>query len=187
MLFFLSTISEEEKERLNSLIIKVSEGDRDALGEIYKIAGGRMLSVAMGLMRDKFLAEDVLHDSFIKVVRFSSSYRKNTNAYSWLCTVVKNTAYNKIKSENIRRSANIDDFYSIADDKLWHEDKIAAVSVESALKQLSSRERTIIWLKYYNCMTVRGIAEELGLPRSTIQNTIAIAERKLKNLLKDED
>lgn len=185
MLFFLSTITVDDNKNLDNLISMVNNGDKNALAEIYRIAGGRMLSVAIGIMRNKFLAEDVLSESFIKVVRFSSTYKKGTNAYAWLCTIVRNTAYNKIKNEKIHRCENIDDFYSISGDRLYFEDKENAILVEGALKQLSPRERTVIWLKYYNDLTVREIAGELNLPRSTVQSTISAAEKKLKELFKD--
>lgn len=183
MLTILSVISDEEKKNLNKLIVSVRDGDKQALGEVYRTVGGRMLSVAMGLMRNRELAEDVLHDSFIKIARFAEQYKENTNAYAWLCTIVRNTALNKIKSENLKRTADIDGFFHLSDNGLEAEERERVMSVEAAIKSLEPRERTVIWLKYYNDMTVREIAAELGLPRSTVQDAVSAAEKKLKKLL----
>lgn len=184
MLLFLSVITDDEKKELNKLIIMVRGGDKRALSEIYRIAGGRMLSIAMGLMRNKQLAEDILHDSFIKVARFCSQYKENTNAYAWLCTIVRNTALNKIKSENLTRTSDIDEFFNLAADNLTEADSDRVIDIENAMKMLKPRERTAIWLKYYNDMTVREIAKELDMPRSSVGDIILSAEKKLKDILK---
>lgn len=184
---FFNVISEDDKKQLNDLLLCVANGDKAALGEIYQIAGGRMLSVAMGIMRSRELADDVLQDSFIKVVRFCRQYTSGTNAYAWLCTIVRNTAYNKIKSENIRRNTDIDSFFDIRANSISENQTVDAVAVENALKVLTPRQRTVVWLRYYNDLTVRAIATELNMPRSTVAEMLKSAETKLKNLLRDPD
>lgn len=172
-----------EKEKLNNLIIAVKNGNKYALGEIYSIAGGRMLSIAMGLLRNKQWAEDVLQDSFVKVVRFSVKYKENSNAYAWLCTIIRNTALNKLKSEKLKAGDNIDSFFDISDNGLPAERKDTALIVEGALKKLEPRERTIVWLRYYNDLTVKEIANELNMPSSTVHFTLKRTEEKLKKIL----
>ena len=179
----LSVITDQERDYINRQIEAVKSGDQDALGNLYRVAGGRMLSVAMGLVRDKERAEDVLHDSFIRVVRFADGFKSGTNGYAWLCTIVRNTALNKIRSENLRRAENIDSFFNLSDDGISAEQADRVMTVEAAMKKLEPKERTVIWLKYYNDMTVRTIASELNLPKSTVQSIITVAEKKLKKYL----
>ena len=166
-MFLLAIITDEEREYINSQIAKLKQGDDTAIDKIYRAVGGRMLSVAMGLLRNKQLAEDVLHDSFIKIVRHAKTFRAGTNGYAWLCTIVRNTAINLIKHENIRKSEDIDGFFTIADSSsnLSEERRERAIIVEAAIKRLEPRERTVIWLKYYNDMIVRMIASELQMPK----------------------
>jgi len=175
----MRAIADMEK-LLNSLIISVKNGDKRALGEIFNIAGGRMLSIAMGLLRNKQLAEDVLQDSFVKVVRFSDKYKENTNAYAWLCTIVRNTALNKIKSEKIKAGVDIDSFFDISDNGLTAERIHTALEIEKALRELEPRERTIVWLRYFNDLTVKEIANELNMPSSTVHFMLKKSEAKLK-------
>ncbi len=51
MILLLSIITEYERIRLSELIVRIAGGDENALAEIYDKAGGRLLSVAMGLVR----------------------------------------------------------------------------------------------------------------------------------------
>lgn len=98
MIIIFLTISDNERRELGELIVAIARGDEGALAAVYQRAGGRLLSVAMGLTRDIHSAQDVLHDSFIKVARSAHQFKRGTNGYAWLCKIVKNTAINKIKS-----------------------------------------------------------------------------------------
>lgn len=111
MLLLFSALSDEDKSEVNHYILLIAEGDTNALRELYRLIGGRLLSVAQGIMRNRQNAEDVLHDSFIKIVRCANQFNRGTNGYAWLCKIVKNTALNKLKSENLRRAENIDDMF----------------------------------------------------------------------------
>ena len=115
MIIIFFTISDEERRELGELIVAVAGGDEGALAAVYSRVGGRLLSVAMGFTRDLYAAQDVLHDSFIKVARYAHQFRRGTNGYAWLCKIVRNTAINKIKSENLRRGIDIDSFFSLSD------------------------------------------------------------------------
>jgi RNA polymerase sigma factor (sigma-70 family) len=187
MIIIFLTISDNERRELGELIVAIARGDEGALAAVYQRAGGRLLSVAMGLTRDIHSAQDVLHDSFIKVARSAHQFKRGTNGYAWLCKIVKNTAINKIKSENIRRGLDIDSFFNLSDGQDMAEKSDTAATVETALKALLPKERTVIWLRYYNDMTVREIAAELSMPKSTVHETLKAAEAKLKKALAPSD
>jgi len=174
----------EERERINQLILLIATGDRNALEEFYKSIGGRLFSVALGLMRNRQNAEDVLHDSLIRIVRYAKTFNKGTNGYAWACKIVKNTALNKIKSEGYRQGQNIDCFFHLSSGGDLYEERGRALDIKSAMQNLSSAERLVIWLKYYNDMTVREISQQTNMKKSTVQDNIKRAEEKLKLLLK---
>ncbi len=183
MLSILLVISSEEKSLLNKYILDIATGDSNALESIYKMVGGRLLSVAIGILRNRELAEDVVQDSFVKIVRYSINYRKDTNAYAWLCTIVRNSALNKLKSEKLRQGIDIDSCIGLTDNEDLYANTLVSIEVKQALAELDSRERVAIWLRYYNEMPVRQIAEELGMKKSTANDMIKRAEDKLKVLL----
>jgi len=183
MIILLSVISDYERNKLGDLITSIAKGDENALSAVYQSVGGRLLSVAMGLTRELQTAQDVLHDSFIKIVKCAYQFKSGTNGYAWLCKIVRNTALNKIKSENIRRGFDIDSFFNITDGQDMSENSDTVILVESAMKTLLPKERLIIWLKYYNDMTLREIASELSIPKSTVHEMLKIAESKLKKVL----
>ena len=182
MLLFV-LLTESERETVTRMIKLVARGDERALVTIYDMVGGRLLSVAMGVTRNLHAAEDAVSESFIKVVNYASQFQGG-NGYGWLCTIVRNTALNIIKSEKHKRGEDIDGFFSLTDGRDFSAASDTALEVERAMKVLDSRERLCIWLKYFNDYTVREIADETKLGKSTVQEVIKRAEEKLKQYLK---
>lgn len=184
MLLVYFSLSDEERSNVNTYINRIAHGEVSALNELYRLMGGRLLSVAQGIMRNKYNAEDVLHDSLIKIVRYAKDFKYGTNGYAWLCKIVKNTALNNLKSQHLRRADNIDDIFGLSDGKDFFETGAVTIDIKNALLKLEPKERLVIWLKYYNDMTVREVAAETGMKKTTAQDLIKKAERKLSELLK---
>ena len=170
-------------EKLNRLILAVADGHADCLDGILKIAGGQMMAVALGLVGRDY-AEDVLHDSFIKIARFANSYRQGTSPYGWLMKIVRNTALDFLKSKKIRAEVSSEELFSLSSLDYSPERKESAIDLEQAIAKLEPDEKKIIYYIYYLDMTVREIAGELNMSKSAVQRLKEKAEEKLKNSLK---
>ena len=173
---------ESDGEKLNRLILAVADGFADCLDGILKLAGGRMMAVAVSIVGRDY-AEDVLHDSFIKIARFAKSYRRGTSPYGWLMKIVRNTALDFLKSKNRRKEVSEEEFFALSSLDYSPERKENAIALEQALSRLEPDERKIIYYIYYLDMTVREIADELNMSKSAVQRLKDKAETKLKNEL----
>ena len=176
-------MNEQGGEKLNRLIIAVANGSADSLDGILKLAGGQMLAVALGIVGRDY-AEDVLHDSFIKIARFAKSFRPGMSAYGWIMKIVRNTALDYVKSKKIRAEVSEEALYSLSSLDYSPEKRENAIMLEGAISKLEKDERKIIYLIYYLDMTVREIADEMNMSKSAVQRLKEKAEEKLKNLLK---
>ena len=175
-------MNESDGEKLNSLILAVANGDASGLDGILKLVGGRMLAVAASYVGKQF-AEDVVHDSFIKIARFAKIYRQGTSPYGWIMRIVKNTALDLLKSQKRKKEVSEDEFFSLTSLDYSPEKRENAIMLEQAIAKLEPHERRIIHLVYYLDMTVREIANELKLSKSSVERLKQKAEKKLKNLL----
>ena len=169
-------------EKLNNLILAVADGDTDSLDGILILAGGQMTAVAVSVVGRDY-AEDVVHDSFIKVARFAKSYRRGENPYGWLMKIVRNTALDYLKSRKMRAEVSFDGFFSLSSYDYSPEKKESAIVLEQAISKLEGDERKIIYCVYYLDMTIREIAKELKMSKSAVQRLKEKAEEKLKTLL----
>lgn len=179
---------EFDKLYINSLIERIREGDINALSEIYKQASSRMLSIAMGIVKNRQLAEEIVQDAFLIIAKKAGQFKFKNNGYGWICTIVRNTALNTLKSEKRRMGVNIDSFYNLSDNyNLLCEAEITD-EIERALMNLDENEKQLIHLKYYGEMTVREIAKATNISKSSVDRILKRAEEKiLKNIDKRED
>lgn len=169
-------------EKLNNLILAVADGHADCLDGIYELAGGRMFAVAVSVA-GKENAEDILHDSFIKIARFARKYKKGVSPYGWLLKIVRNTALDYVRSKKAHNEASTEEFYSLSSLDYSPEKRENALMLEDAISKLEPDEKKVIYYKYYLDMTVREIAAEMKCGKSSVQRTAERAEVKLKNLL----
>jgi RNA polymerase sigma factor (sigma-70 family) len=74
-----------------------------------------LLGVALRIVRDRALAEDVLHDAFLNLWNRAASFDPARGAArGWIYTVVRHTALNRIRAMQHEVSAG-DDLEELAD------------------------------------------------------------------------
>lgn len=61
-------------KKINGLIVRISKGDTDALDELYSLTGRMLLSMAKKYLYDKNFAEDLVSETYYKLVKNSKSF-----------------------------------------------------------------------------------------------------------------
>ena len=68
------------------------QGEREALGNLYKAYSGRLLKVCQHYVADESAAEDILHDAFIIIFTSIKMLSDNSKLEAWMITIVRNLA-----------------------------------------------------------------------------------------------
>ena len=173
------------QEQLNQLLQALQGGEAEALDGIYFLIGGRMLALARGIVRNREDAEDIVNESFIKLVRGIKNYRVGTNGYAFVMRIVRNSAFDLLRRRKIRTEEDIDDFFHLTDERYDARRVEQAVLLEDAVACLTREERKMIYYRYYLDFTVREVAKETGMSKSAVQRQTAAAEEKLRKILSE--
>ena len=168
------------RRQINILIVQVSQGNTFALEGLSRLVSGRMLSIAMSIVKNRATAEDVVQDSFLRIVRSAYLFEPQTNGYAWICKITQNVALNALRAENRRRTENIDDFFHLASDDDVAEQSTSKQLLIQAMSTLTELEKRAIYQKYFMDFTVRDIAKSLGKSKSAVQRALSSAEEKIK-------
>lgn len=176
-------MTETMRRTINTLITEIAEGKQYALEDLSHLVSARMLSLALSIVRDRALAEDVVQDSFVRIVNSARKYRPGTNGYGWICKITQNVALSALRREKRQLCVNIDDCLNVSDGGDLAESSAAHLTVGSALGQLTQQERQVIYYKYFADYTLRDIAALTGISKSAVHRTEVSAENKLKILL----
>ena len=176
-------MTESERTRISELIVAIDGGNVHALDELSRLVSARMLSVARATVRDRALAEDVVQDSFVKIITGAKGFKPNTNGYAWICKIVHNTALKALRRERRGNTVDIDEFFDISDGADISEQASAAADVKRATSALSPIERRLIYQKYFMDFTVRDSAKAVGKSKSQVARLISAAEQKMRDTI----
>lgn len=168
------------------LIWKFNRGSSDALQRLYEKYKDNLLGLAITLLRDRSLAEDVVHDVFVSFARTAGSFTLNGTLKGYLSTCVANCARDKNRLR-CTRNVGLDAAEDVGTDS---NDPVAHVvhaeearHLQDMLGCLPYEQREIIVLHLHQNLRFRDIAESLDLSINTVQSRYRYGLNKLRSIL----
>lgn len=173
-------MNESENFELGNLIIEITKGNSDAIGEIFARTGRAMKAVARAYLRSEADAEDVVQDCLITIVTKAHKFRENKNAKAWINTIVVNAAKNKIGYYRRHRESDLELARGIKAD---FDD--SGILISEIFSRLSQKEKDLIIYRYWYKCSFGEIAGILRRSKSAVKYQLDKLEEKLKNFYKD--
>jgi RNA polymerase sigma-70 factor (ECF subfamily) len=160
----------------------------DSFERLYATYAEPLLGFLVYRTGDRALSEDLLADTFEKVLRASRRFDpRKASEKTWIYTI----ALNCLRDQARRRSAEhraVEQTVALAEAGRVHsrpefEDVEDRDVVGRALTTLSGEEREAVSLRYGADLTVPEIASLLGEPLTTVEGRVYRALRKLRDEL----
>jgi RNA polymerase sigma-70 factor (ECF subfamily) len=172
-------LDSKEKE----LIRRLKRGDRDALRRVYEKYRKYLLVLAFSLLYDKSLAEDALHDVFVKFAEcvVKLKLRESLKNYLRACVV------NRIRDIQRRPRKQAEGIRSTSWD--WANPCTQATiddelqRVDRAMAQLPFEQREVIILHEQEDMKFKEIALFLDISVNTVSSRYRRGMKKLQTML----
>lgn len=157
----------------------------EMIARLYADDGAFVLSYVTGLLRDRYLAEDVVQETMIRAWQHCSEFSvEKGSVRGWLMKVAHNIAMDKVR---MRRSRPAEIAGGSAPEALVTEDHsdalLTALQVRHALARLSPGHRDVLEQVYLNGCTARETAGRLGIPEGTVFSRAYYALRILRREL----
>ncbi|MDD2258421.1 MAG: RNA polymerase sigma factor [Bacilli bacterium] len=148
---------------VDDLILK----DEEAFRIIYDDTKNAVFGIIISVVKDRNLAEDVMQDTYIKMIKSIRIYKRNGKFINWLLTIAKNQAIDYYRKRN---KEVLLDYNDETNEPLLKDDNNFTFSLETnrLLDLLSDIEREIVILKIVNDFKFREIAEFVGKPLGTV-------------------
>lgn len=171
----------------------ISAGDRNSIAALYDRYNRFLYSFILAIVKSETDAQDVLQDVMIQVWERASSFNhERGNVYTWLVTIARTRAIDKVRSKgykNAKSAQSEQDIEEIAGgdgsplDLFIMEEKAAAI--KNALKQIPAEQQEVIFIAYFGGLSQSEIAEQLDLPLGTVKTRMRQGMKKLQILLAD--
>ncbi|WP_010098859.1 RNA polymerase sigma factor [Ornithinibacillus scapharcae] len=161
--------------------------------ELYTMYYHRLLHIGYSVTKDRYLAEDVVQETFIKVMNHFDTIQDEQKLYAWLTVITRRTAIDLLRSQQ--------------KDKALSTEQEMLVNLESGNVQSVEAEVELAWLLeevnkkihnlngiYHEVMTLkvkhemkeREIANRLDVKLSLVKTRIHRARKYLKEDLQEQ-
>lgn len=153
---------------------------------IYEKYLNRLLTLAMAMLNDASVAEDVVHDVFVSFAESADNFKLAGNLKSYLTSCVVNRARDRIRT-NRRGPARLDGTEDICSPAQGPDDSIIcseeSLRLNQALAQLPDEQRQVIVLHLKGELKFREIASLHDISVNTVQGRYRYGLNKLRTLL----
>jgi len=175
----------------DELLVAAAGGDQRAFAVLYDRVSPQVLGVALRVLRDRALAEEVKQEVMVEVWRKADHFDPDRGtAPGWIATLAHRRAVDRVRSEQasrdrddrVSRRDEMRPFDSVADEV---EVELDHWQVRQALAALTARQREAIELAYFAGHTYRDVARVLGVPEGTAKSRLRDGLLRLRAALED--
>ncbi len=145
--------------------------------QVYNDNKNSVYRLALTYLHSQEEAEDVCHDVFIKMMEHKIALFPGKER-AWLLTVTANECKNRLRFWNRHRKEELSDRIPVREAE--------SPDVLEAVLSLSVKERSVIYLYYYEGYTAEEIAGILKITASAVRSRMERARKHLKNKLEGE-
>lgn len=191
----------KERELDAELVARVQAGDREAFRELFEKYHRRAFAVALGVVKNKQDAMDVVQDAFIKVHHHIQNFQGSSSFYTWLYRIVMNLSIDHIRRVSRKKGVDYDDTVSREGHVAGDGALLPSISdsnpgktvlrrelsdaIRAALDTLPEYHREVILLREVEGLSYEEMAEVLDVPKGTIMSRLFHARRKMQEQLSE--
>lgn len=179
----------EEVLKEENLVAQLKEGSREAFDELYETYKDMAMRTAYLITGNMTDSEDVTQETFVKVWLHIRELKNDAGFKPWMMQILARTAYRTGRKskreipddEAAIRMENRTDISSL--DRMIQQEEAERISM--AVKALPVKLRTVVVMHYYNLLSVKEIAQALGIMEGTVKSRLHTARKRMQRMLVD--
>jgi len=188
----MPTSETDRSARLADLLARTALSDQAAFAELYRLAAPHLYGVALRILREPALAEDLLQEAFVNVWHHAGSYNSaKAKPQTWLTSIVRNRCLDQLR----RREPDTVTLTRDDDEPEMELEGIGptpeelllsgadANSVRSCIEGLEGGQRQAIALAFVQGLSHAELAEHLRQPLGTVKSWVRRGLERLKKCL----
>ena len=171
-----------------SYVEDFQNGNKEAFEYIYSYYKESVYFFVMTMTKNVADAEEIVQDTFIKVTKNIKSLKSPNAFHSWLFRIAFTTTKDKYQRKNfisvLESDTNLEDLLeSDVDISKECEGGELVDIIKGEIEKMSDRFTTIAYLKYFDDLTTKEIAEILDLPEGTVKTRLKKIRQQLQPIL----
>jgi RNA polymerase sigma-70 factor (ECF subfamily) len=158
-----------EPREPDELFAAARAGDHGGFAALVRLHQGRVFSIALRMLMDRALAEDLAQEVFLQLHHSIRSIESHQHLMFWLKQVTARRAIDRLRQEHRARLVPLDDSGPLlaADSG---EDAVLHAHLQDLIGQLAPTARAVLLLRYQEDLDPVDIARALGIPVNTVKS-----------------
>jgi RNA polymerase sigma-70 factor (ECF subfamily) len=168
---------------------RLDDPELRALRALYDACAGKILALALRLLRDRAEAEDVVQETFLEVWRRSSEYDPaRASREGWAIMIGRSRALDRLRARaSAARAITAEAAEPREEGAPPPLESVAAqeerVRVRDALARLPAEQRAVLELAWFDGLTHAEISSQTGHPLGTVKTRLRLGMEKLSAAL----
>lgn len=184
-------IDSQRRARLADAIIRTGEGDRSAFETVYKQTSAKLFGVCLRIFPDRTEAEEALQEAYLTIWNKAASFEDGrASPISWLVTVTRNRAIDRLRSKGKAGLASLDEAAEIIDPAPLADAQMLATDeshvLHDCINDLNKRDAHFIRSAFIGGATYTDLAMREGEPLGTVKSRIRRALFKLRQCIEGQ-
>lgn len=187
-----------DAENMEELVGRARRGDTDAVSALYERTYSKVYYTVKSMIKNEDDVLDVLQDAYLKAFTHLNSFEGGEKFLPWVKQIAANTARDRLrrKTPALFGELTADETQTPAEERIPDERPafLPEASLDAAetqrlireiLDSLPDDQRAVVGMYYYEELSVREIAEALGVSESAVKSRLLYARRKIEARVRD--
>ncbi|WP_397446969.1 RNA polymerase sigma factor [Polaribacter sp. R77954] len=174
------------KQLHQNIIDQCKHNNAKAQMQLYNLYCKAMFVVALRYVKDKFVAEDVMQDAFIKAFKNIDAYKNEVAFGAWLKRIVINQSIDCLKKKKLELVSINEEVTEIITDEDWN--VASEISIELIIEKMNAlkdKYRLVLTLYLLEGYDHQEIAQILNITENTSRTQLLRGKKILKEQLKN--
>lgn len=161
----------------STLVLQYIQGNEEAFAELIKRHKSKVYSTIYLIVKDRYLAEDLLQDVFIKVIHKmkGGQYNDEGKFLPWVVRIAHNLAIDYFRRNKRYPTIVMDEGMNIFNSLNFSEDSSESIQIKgenealirSLIHKLPESQREVVLMRHFSDMSFQEIADSTGVSINT--------------------
>lgn len=161
----------------STLVSQYIHGNEEAFAELIKRHKSKVYSTIYLIVKDRYIAEDLLQDVFIKVIHKmkGGQYNEEGKFLPWVARIAHNLAIDYFRRTKRYPTVVMDEGMNIFDTLHFSEDSYETTQIKaenenlihSLIQKLPESQREVVMMRHFSDMSFQEIADATGVSINT--------------------
>lgn len=166
-----------------ALMEKIQAGHSDKLGLLFERYHKRLYGFFIRLTHDTSISEDLVQNTFFRVLKYKNSYDTTKKFSTWLYQVARNVFHDQYRKHN--KETSVDDFKQnepVTDQKELEEVDERLGLLKKAMERLPEDKKEILILSRYEGLRYKEIGDIMECSETAVKVKAHRAMKELKRI-----